>query len=199
MRDKKNNKNQLKFRKKIIFSILMIALGILFGIFIFIKKPKILSNSNLYSEKDKFNLEKVSFPLIEKIDTSKMKVSAISLNLGNNSINKFEYRIQILNENKKVLFTHDFSNYPGYDYYLYFGNVSTKELILKIDCPNCDNVKVSTAKIDSNVSLNNKQNKSLKIGVTSCSINYQYYWYSLMMILFGCVLLIFARSEENEK
>lgn len=199
MKNKKNIVFKIKSRKKIAFSILIIILGVLFGIFIFIKKPKTLSDNNLYSEKDIFSLENVSFPLIEKIDTSDKSINAISLNLGDNSINKFKYKIQILDKTNKVLFTHDFVNYSGYNYYLYFGNNSTDELILKIDCPKCNNVKVDTATINSNVSLNGTKKKSLKVGFTNYSIDYQYYWYSLMLILFGSVLLIFARSEEDEK
>lgn len=199
MENKKNIVFKIRSRKKVVFSFFIILLGFLFGIFISIKKPKTLSNSTLYSEKDIFSLENVSFPLVEKIDTSDKSINAISLNLGDNSINKFEYKIQVLDKNDKVLFDHDFINYSGYDYYLYFGVNNTDELILKIDCPECNNVKVNTATINSNVSLNGTKKKSLKVGFTNYSVDYQYYWYSLMLILFGSVLLIFARSEEDEK
>ena len=176
MENKKNIVFKIRSRKKVVFSFFIILLGFLFGFFISIKKPKTLSNSTLYSEKDIFSLENVSFPLVEKIDTSDKSINAISLNLGDNSINKFEYKIQVLDKNDKVLFDHDFINYSGYDYYLYFGENNTDELILKIDCPECNNVKVNTATINSNVSLNGTKKKSLKIGFTNYSVDYQYYW-----------------------
>lgn len=200
------NKTELKniILKKIsikeLIIYILLAISIILIIFIFFAKPKVTSHSLIYKENKEVSIKNVKFPLKQNIKLDEENMRLISLYFLDDSINDFEYRISVYDD-EDVLFSHNYVNYESNIVLIDAGPLEkNKNYILTIECDTCENVKLAIGDgINKYNKLNSSNKDSLKLTVDNLKINNNYYWYPLMMIAICLTLLPLARSKIDEK
>lgn len=194
----------IKEHSKSLFCYLLIFASVLLALIVIIKKPMKLVTTYTYNTGVDVVLEKVTFPMEQDIKVNVDNLSAITIYPEDDSLNKYQYQVEITDEDDKQLFYHDFKDYNGDQMYFYFGIIpdsKNKILHVKINCDECKNVKMGIGKsLNKETSILENSGNTLKISMNNYSKNNSFYWYSILAIVIALTLLPLARSEEkNEK
>lgn len=206
--------NDIKKKWKIFFCWGLSSLSILFSLLVFIIKPQAPTTYYPYSY-SKRTFENVQFPLIQHFKSPGDSLKQIHLHLSdktifnkNQSINQYDYDIKVYDEDNKIYYSNHFHNYT-LDYVdielerALDNNNKDKDLILKIDCEECNDVKMSL-KSSNNKSTDyiesKEDNKILEFSVIYLISNNSYYWYTLVGITISLILYPLAKEDiTNEK
>lgn len=166
----------------------LIILSLLFSLVVYIKAPVKKATVNRYDENVEFKKGNLKFPFKQDIYIDEDNLGGVYIYLGDTSINKYNYQLS-LKYDDKVLFYHDYKDYPSDTLYLGFARVNDirgKKITLNIECMDCSNVVADT--IDGN---------KLKISTENYVKNNSYYWYSILLIVFCLTLLPLAKEESK--
>ena len=178
-------------------------MGILLFMVVLIVKPQKTNNAYLYDSKSKSQKRVSSFPLIQHIKVNQDNVYGLFLYLGEDDINKYPYRIVLKDTNNKEYFNHKFNrDYESNIVYMEFPvirNSKGKEFILTIDCEECSNVKLGYKNSGEDGSYMENSDKILGVSLNYYQKNNSFYWYSILSITIGLILLPLAKEENYEK
>lgn len=186
---------KIKNNYKVYILYFLILIALLFALVVFISKPMKLKVSSVYQEDAKFVKNKISFPLEQEIVVNDNNLSGVYIYFGDDSINSYNYQVS-LKDGDNVLFENDYKDYKSNILFLGFELqkvVNGKKLQLSIQCKDCDEVY---ADVVNNSSTVNKS-QLLKISTVNYVRQYNYYWYSIMLIVF-CLTLLPLAKEESE-
>lgn len=190
------NLRMIKDDWKLLFSLLMIGLGVLLFVVVLIKQPMKKGMTPLFNDGKEVLVKKVFFPIEQEITISADKLTGFWLYLDDDSINKYDYDVKLVDENDNIYFDNKFNDYKSNIIYMGIGlleNSVDKKLKLIIDCDSCNKVKMAVA-------LDNRDNEVLKLYEESYVDNSNiYYWHAFLSIVIGLVLLPLAKEERNEK
>ena len=181
----------------------LIMMGILLFMVVLIVKPQKTNNAYLYESKSKSQKRVSSFPLIQHIKVNQDNVYGLFLYFGDDDINKYPYRIVLKDTNNKEYFNHKFNrDYESNIVYMEFPvirNSKGTEFILTIDCEECSNVKLEYKKSSEDGSYMENSDKILGVSLNYYQKNNSFYWYSILSITIGLILLPLAKEENHEK
>lgn len=180
---------------------LLIVLSIVLMIVIKVINPLKNLYNTVYDENEVLKIEKVSFPLVQNIKLNKSNLNLITIYFSDDSINMHDYTISVLDEDKNILFNHEYLDYESNIVLIDAGFLkrdTTYELV--VECDSCDDVQMAIGKsIDDKNEIIGTNGKALKLTVNSYENNNNYYWYPLIIIAISFTLLPLIRSKENEK
>lgn len=185
--------NKLKniiYKWKKLFCWAWIGIGLLLLIIILVKKPMKKNIKMLSLPKEDIKIENVIFPIKQTINIDDNYLSGLWLYLEDDSINNYKYEIKIIDNTGQQYFYQKFNNYASNIIYMELGvieNSKGMDLELIINCDDCDNVKIGLLGED----------KKLKLSTENYIKNNIYYWYIIMFIIIGLVLLPLAREENH--
>ena len=174
---------------KFLFCYGLIGIGVLFFVVIFIKHPMKKVTNSLYDPKE-MEVQKVSFPIKQKIKLENDNLSGFWLYFEDDSINEYIYNVTLTDSLGKKYFEHEFDGYVPNIIYMGLGIITDSkgmEMELIIECETCENVKLSY----------DKENETLKLASENyVSNNNIYYWHAIMAIVIGLVLLPLVKEDK---
>ena len=199
-----NKKRKRKISWKQILCITIFLLSILFGLFVYIKKPSNDEVNNIYDSNNKITKAELNLPLTQHIKIDKDRLKKIDIYLGDLSINDINYSIQLIGSDGKTYFDHNYEDYNADIIEFDLGIIEKSknmEFDIKITCNDiCDSFYANTVKQnDKNNSITNMNNTSLVITYDSNEYDKTYYWYAIMGILISLTLYPLAKEDNDEK
>ena len=199
---KRGQKYLLKYHEKL-FCYLLIFLGILLLIIVLIVHPQKTNNIYLYDNTIEVEKKIATFPIVQHIKVSQDNAYGMFLFFGSDDINRYPYKITLKDMDGKEYFKHDFNlDYESNIVYMQFPIIKKskdKEFIVTVDCQECNNVKLGYRKsIGKDVYVEN-DNEVLGMSVNYYVKNNSFYWYSILSITIGFVLLPLAKEEKHER
>lgn len=196
-------KNYLLKNWKKLFCYLLIFLGILLFVVVLIVNPQKTNSIYLYDNTIEEEEKEATFPIVQHIKVSEDNVYGIFLYFGSDDINQYPYKITLKDIEGKEYFRHDFNlDYESNIVYMQFPTLkesSNKEFIVTVDCKECNNVKLGYRESSNNNSYIENDNKILGISFNYYVKNNGFYWYSLLSIIVGFILLPLSKEDSYEK
>lgn len=191
--------NYLKQKWKLLFCYLLILMGVLLILIVLIIRPIKKTTDYLYSQSEESILTEVKFPLQEKIKISNNKLTSLWLVLGDDSINNYVYEITLTNPSGKVYYQNIYNNYNSNIIRMDLGIIEksyNEDLTLTIDCEECKDIKVETNGTKKDSYIVENMDRTLKIYYDYYIENNTFYWYSIMAIVIGLLLIPFAKEND---
>ena len=186
---------------KILFCYLLILLGVLLAVIVFIKKPMKLVSNYVYSSNIESEISEVIFPLEQIIKVHHDNLTNIWIKLEDDSINNYNYRLNLKNHNNDILFENEYINYESNIILISLGLIEDSEdetFQLSIQCDDCQNVNIAKVNtLDDSYIVGDEKN-TMKIYYDYYEPNNNFYWYSIMSIVLGFVLIPFSKEKRYE-
>ena len=179
--------NYLKEKWQLLFCYLLILLGVLLIVIVLIVKPIKKTSYYVYSQSDGSDMTEITFPLEEKITIHHDKLANIWIYLEDESINDYTYEVELINSKGEVCFKNIFENYKS--------NIININLGL---IEECENVKIATGTAIEDSYIVGDNDNTLKIYYEYYVYNNTFYWYSIMAIVLGVILVPFAKEKHDE-
>lgn len=190
----------IKIKKAL--SISFIVIGVLFAVLPFINITRLINGSPIYNDPLEPENTLLSFPIIQRVHLDGSVIEYLSLSLEESVLNKYRFSISVYDENNHYYFNYDYRNYEPDIIKIPLEHITengTDELILKIDCEDCDAMEFNLYEsLASDDYVDGHNGKTLKLEKYSFSRNYGYFWHTALFITTGLVLLSMAK-EGNEK
>ena len=194
----------LKKKWKMFFCWGLFCMSLLFSLLVFIIKPTVPQTYYPYSY-SKRNFESIKFPIFQHFNIQNNKLKQIHLVLSdenivkdNHSINQHDYDIKVYDEEKNLYYSNHFHNYALDSVDIELNDVNSNNIILEIDCEECNDVKMSLKK-SINKSNNyielNEEDKVLEFHNIYLIHNNSYYWYTLVGITIFFILYPLAKED----
>lgn len=199
----KKGKNYLLKHCKKLFCYLLIFLGILLFLVVLIIKPQKTNNIYLHDNTIETEKKTSTFPIVQHIKISEDNAYGMFLYFGSDDINQYPYKVTLKDIDGKEYFKHDFNlDYESNIVYMQIPLIKKskgKEFIITIDCQECNNVELGYREpIGKDIYIEN-DNEVLGMAISYYTKNNSFYWYSILSIVIGLVLLPLAKEEEHEQ
>lgn len=198
--------NKCKFNLKILFCYVILFVSIFLFCVILIKKPTKNLSLYLYNTGKDIDSSVISFPYEQNIFVDSKNISSVTISLFDSmDINNYNYKIYLVDKNNNTIFFHDFVDYDSPIIYMYFGDrydLYNSNLKLKIECDDCNNVKMATgSSLDKNKNYSTiKDNKILPTVVGVKKFNSRLFWYPIFGVIIFLILIVLAKEDKlNEK
>lgn len=193
--------NFFKEKWKLLFCYLLILLGILLVIVVLIMKPMKLTSYYVYSQAEAADISEVIFPLEEKIKINHSNLSDIWIYLEDNSLNAYSFQVELRNSKDEICFEHQYVDYESNILHIYLGLIEYSKdevFTLKINCDECQNVKVAKSTAVDNSYIVGDSDNTLRIYYDYYVPNNTFYWYSILAVVLGLMLIPFAKENSDE-
>lgn len=192
----------IKYWKKL-FCYLLIFLGILLFVVVLIVKPQKTNNAYLYDNTIESEKKTATFPIVQHIKVSEDNVYGMFLYFGSDDINQYPYEIILKDVEGKEYFRHDFNlDYESNIVYMQIPVIKKskgKEFVVTINCEECNNVKLGYRDSSEKDNYIENSNKILGVSFNYYVKNNGFYWYSLLSIIVGFILLPLSKEDSYEK
>ena len=196
-------KNYLLNCWKKLFCYLLIFLGILLFVVVLIVKPQKTNNAYLYDNTIESEKKTATFPIVQHIKVSEDNVYGMFLYFGSDDINQYPYEIILKDVEGKEYFRHDFNlDYESNIVYMQIPVIKKskgKEFVVTINCEECNNVKLGYRDSSEKDNYIENSNKILGVSFNYYVKNNGFYWYSLLSIIVGFILLPLSKEDSYEK
>lgn len=197
-----DNKYILKKRKSI-FCYSLVFISLILCLFILVIKPKKVETVQSFESKNDYELTKISFPFEQKIKINDNNLYFIDFYLHDLSINNYNYHLELLDDNNKLYYEHDYVNYDSDIIRISFAPlINSKDLNLKLrlTCDDCNDVYFATSKVsDNDTYIVNDEDRTMNVYLSYYLDNRSYYWYVLLMLAVSFTLLPIALEEEKHE
>lgn len=193
--------NDIKKNWRLLFSYLLILLGILLIIIVLVVKPIKKTSDYVYSQAEESNISEVAFPLEESITIHHNKLANIWIYLDDESINDYTYEIELTDSKDKIYFQNKYEQYNSNIINIGLGLVEQTEeesFHLKIRCDECQGVHIAKSTAVDDSYIVGDKDYTLKIYYEYYVYNYTFYWYAVMAIVLGMILIPFAKENLDE-
>ena len=161
---------------------------------------KLVSNY-VYSSNIESEISEVIFPLEQIIKVHHDNLTNIWIKLEDDSINNYNYRLNLKNHNNDILFENEYINYESNIILISLGLIEDSEdetFQLSIQCDDCQNVNIAKVNtLDDSYIVGDEKN-TMKIYYDYYEPNNNFYWYSIMSIVLGFVLIPFSKEKRYE-
>ncbi len=187
--------------KRLLFCYFLFGCSVLFALLLLIVRPTKMNPTYPYNY-SKQEIKEVSFPIVQHFHYELGNLRIINLFFQDESLNKYNFKIDVVGEETgHKYFSYDYIDYNSSIVAMEFNEVSKEKdnnFFIKIDCNDCENVKMSLRKSnnDKNYIEGRNDNRILEFNLINDVPNNGYYWYSIVGIIISLMLYPFAKEEK---